>query len=114
MLPGLFRKGACDVSFLSPNICPPALGGQTPVKEGADIEAQRLYELIGPKQKDAPLVFECGADWTNAASEDELREVAKLTAWIDRRERAVRELRARRKVIRDRCIKRRQRARVGG
>lgn len=94
-------------------LCPPDVGGQSTPENASDLEAERLYRLVGPKPKEVPYAFECGADWTNAATENELREVAKLTGWIERRERAMRELRARRKVIRDRCIKRRQRARLG-
>lgn len=93
-------------------LCPPVASGQMGHNGGPDLEAERLYELIGPKPKEAPVTFECGADWTNAATKKELRRVARLTAWIERAERRLRELRALRKVIRDRCIKRRQRARL--
>lgn len=100
------------MNAMTKGLCPPDIGGQSLFKDGSDLEAERLYELIGPKPKDDLIAFECGADWTNAATESELREVAKLSGWIDRREAAAKELRARRKVIRDRCIKRRQRARL--
>lgn len=76
---------------------------------GPDLEAEHLYQIIGPKEKSAPEVFDCGAPWTAHASRQELLELARVQGWIVRREQALRELRARRTRIMMRCVRRMRR-----
>lgn len=76
---------------------------------GPDIEAQRLFEIIGPRDPDQPSVFQCGAPWTKHAEDLELIRLGKLQSRIERREQALRELRAERTKIMMRCIRRMRR-----
>ena len=89
--------------------CTPRSGVQIGHNGGPDIEAERLFALIGPKMPDEPVVFDCGADWTLAANDDELVYVAKIAGRIQRREAAIKEMRRNIKRVRDRCIRRRRR-----
>jgi hypothetical protein len=76
-----------------------------------DTEAKRLHELLGPPK--APLVpppFDCGAPWTRQATKAELKRLAKLQMRISIREAALSELKAERKRIMNRCIRRMRRA----
>lgn len=76
---------------------------------GPDMEAQRLFEIIGPRAETALQPFQCGAPWTGHANDKELRRLAKLQKRIDLRERALRELMAERRKIMNRCIRRMRR-----
>ncbi len=53
--------------------------------------------------------FQCGAPWTGHADEAELHRLARLQGRIARREEALRELKAERALIMNRCIRRMRR-----
>lgn len=72
--------------------------------------AKHLFEAIGPRCDTAIPPFECGAPWTGYATDADLKRLGKLQARIIRRERALKELRAERKRIMEKNIKRMRRA----
>lgn len=72
--------------------------------------ALRLVELIGPRTDLEIEPFECGAPWTAFATEEELMRLGTLQARITRRERTLSELKAERKRIMNRNIRRMRRA----
>lgn len=74
-----------------------------------DEMALRLFELIGPRTDTAIEPFECGAPWTAHATEEELKRLGTLQARIIRREQAIKELKAERKLIMNRNIRRMRR-----
>ena len=74
------------------------------------LSAFDLYRIFGPAPAPELPAFECGAPWTGRATDEELVEVSRITARIELRERAIRELRAQRKRIMMRCIRRKRRA----
>jgi len=72
--------------------------------------AMRLFEVIGPRTDLEIEPFECGAPWTAFATEEELKRLGTLQARIIRREQALKELKAERKRIMNRNIRRMRRA----
>lgn len=78
---------------------------------GPDMEAERLFALIGPRPTPKPTVFQCGAPWTGHASDAELIRLGLVQTRIERRERALKELRAERTKIMMRCVRRMRRDR---
>ena len=64
---------------------------------------------IGHNNPPGPLPFGLGARWLQWAQERELRRLAKLHLRIDRKERALAELRSERTKIMNRCIRRMRR-----
>ena len=62
--------------------------------------------------KKAPKLFGIGAAWLRFATEVELRRLAVLHVRIERKKRALADIRAERDVIARRCEKRMQRERV--
>lgn len=71
--------------------------------------AMRLFEVIGPRTDLEIEPFECGAPWTAHATEEELKRLGTLQARITRREQALKELKAERKRIMNRNIRRMRR-----
>lgn len=63
-------------------------------------------------KKRRPKLFGIGAAWLRFATEMELRRLAKLHVRIERKKRALADIRAERDVIAKRCEKRMQRARL--
>ena len=76
---------------------------------GPDMEAERLYQLIGPKPSEPVYAFDCGAPWTAYATEKELKELGRVHGWIIRAEARIKMLRTRRTRIMMRCIRRMRR-----
>jgi hypothetical protein len=76
---------------------------------GPDAEALRLFELIGSRSVVAIVPFECGAPWTGYATEAELKRLGTLQARINRREQSLREMKAERRLIMNRNIRRMRR-----
>ena len=72
--------------------------------------AMRLFEVIGPRADLEIEPFECGAPWTAHATEEGLKRLGTLQARIIRREQALKELKAERKRIMNRNIRRMRRA----
>jgi len=72
-------------------------------------EATRLYRLIGPRPVVAIVPFECGAPWTGYATDAELLRLGKIQARINRREQSLKEMKAERTLIMNRCIRRNRR-----
>lgn len=72
--------------------------------------AMRLSKLIGPRTDQEIEPFECGAPWTAHATDAELKRLGTLQARITRREQALKELKAERKRIMNRNIRRMRRA----
>jgi len=79
---------------------------------GPDMEAERLFEIIGPRPKTAPAVFQCGAPWTAYATDSELKRLGVVQARIERRKRALEALRKERTKVMMRCVRRMRRERV--
>lgn len=77
---------------------------------GPDMEAERLFELIGPRKTEVAMPFQCRAPWTAYATEDELKRLAKLQARIWLREQALKDLRTEVRRIMKRNIQRMSRA----
>lgn len=77
---------------------------------GPDMEAERLFELIGPRTSETAVPFECGAPWTRHATPAELKRLAKLQMRIWLREMGLKDDRAERRRIMKRCIQRMSRA----
>ena len=73
--------------------------------------AKDWFKVIGPKVADAIKPFQCGAPWTAFAKDCELRRLARLQARIDRKQRALSELKADRRQIMVRCVRRMRRER---
>ena len=65
---------------------------------------------VAPKR--APKLFGIGAAWLRFATEVELRRLAVLHVRIERKKRALADIRAERDVIAKRCEKRMQRTRM--
>lgn len=76
---------------------------------GPSMTAQRLFEIVGPKQDTAIELFECGAPWTAYAKDEELKRLGTLQRRISVRERALKDLRAERTRIMMRCVRRMRR-----
>lgn len=72
-------------------------------------EAERLFTLIGPAQLLEIQPFQCGAPWTAHASDAELRELALNEFRIALKERALADMKAKRRKIMNRCIRRMRR-----
>ena len=72
--------------------------------------AELLFELIGPAIEEPVEAFACGAPWTAHASDEELRRLGTVHARITRRLRGLKDLRAERALIMNRCIRRMRRA----
>ncbi|MCF6432641.1 hypothetical protein L1069_17230 [Leisingera sp. MMG025] len=77
---------------------------------GPDMEAERLFKLIGPRTSETAVPFECGAPWTRYATPTELKRLAKLQARIWLREMGLKDDRAARRRIMKTCIQRMSRA----
>lgn len=76
---------------------------------GPDLGIDELFKLIGPRI-DVPIEpFQSGAPWTEHASDDELRRLARLQARIERKEAALRDLINERQLIMNRNIRRMRR-----
>lgn len=73
--------------------------------------AAQMFELIGPRQATAPIAFQCGAPWTAHATDAELVELGRLQGRIQRRELAIKEMRAQRHKVMMRCVRRMRRER---
>lgn len=73
--------------------------------------AKDWFRIIGPRVVEALRPFQCGAPWTAFASEIELRRLARLQARIDRKERALADMKAERRTIMMRCVRRMRRSR---
>lgn len=74
--------------------------------------ATQMPSMMGHNKppKDKPKLFGLGAAWLKFAEAQELRRLAILHCRIERRERALRELRNERTTIMNRCIRRMRRA----
>lgn len=72
--------------------------------------ASRFFEVIGPRTDTAIEPFECGAPWTGHATEAELKRLGTLQGRIDRIEHRLKALKAERKLIMNRNIRRMRRA----
>lgn len=92
-----------------PRVAAIATQGRIGHNGGPDMDAQKLFELIGPRQDEPVEPFERGAPWTAHADDDELKRLGVLQGRITRRERALRELKAERTRIMNRCIRRMRR-----
>jgi hypothetical protein len=75
------------------------------------LTAKDWFKVIGPRIADAIKPFQCGAPWTAFAKDCELRRLARLQARIDRKQRALSELKADRRQIMVRCVRRMRRER---
>jgi hypothetical protein len=75
------------------------------------LTARDWFKVIGPRVGDAIKPFQCGAPWTAFAQDCELRRLARLQARIDRKQRALAELKANRRQIMVRCVRRMRRER---
>lgn len=73
--------------------------------------AMDWFKAIGPKVNELVKPFQCGAAWTAFASDIELRRLAKLQARIERKQKALSELKADRRQIMVRCVRRMRRER---
>lgn len=80
----------------------------TPIRapEGLQKTSRQIAPAKGPK------LFGIGAAWLRFAKEIELKRLAVLHVRIERKKRALRDLRAERDVIARRCEKRMQRGRM--
>lgn len=78
---------------------------------GPDMEAEQLFEMLGPRPSAAPVAFQCGAPWTAYASDAELKRLGLVQGRIERREEALRQLRKERTLIMMRCVRRMRRER---
>ena len=76
---------------------------------GPDMDVRQLFKLIGPRKDALPEIFEGGAPWTGHASDEELKRLGTVQGRIARRERALKELKAERTRIMNRCIRRMRR-----
>ncbi|MEP3298582.1 MAG: hypothetical protein ABJO27_19280 [Pseudoruegeria sp.] len=77
---------------------------------GPDFLVQRLFDLIGAKPPEAITPFKKGTPWTGHAKDSELKRLGKLQARIERREKALRDLKSERTTIMNRCIRRMRRS----
>jgi len=75
------------------------------------LTAKDWFKVIGPRVGDAIKPFQCGAPWTAFAKDCELRRLARLQARIDRKQRALAELKTNRRQIMVRCVRRMRRER---
>ena len=75
------------------------------------LTAKDWLKVIGPRVADAIKPFQCGAPWTAFAKDCELRRLARLQARIDRKQQALAELKANRRQIMVRCVRRMRRER---
>ncbi len=73
---------------------------------GPDMEAERLHALLGPRKPDPIPAVDSGAPWTAYATPKELKRVATLDAWLFRLKSREGIIRAMRRVIMRRCIRR--------
>ncbi|UOA14501.1 hypothetical protein [Sulfitobacter dubius] len=73
--------------------------------------AMDWFKAIGPKVNEAIKPFQCGAPWTEFASDIELRRLARLQARIERKQKALSELKSDRRQIMVRCVRRMRRER---
>lgn len=78
---------------------------------GPDMEAERLFEIIGPRSKSTPAVFQCGAPWTRFASDAELKRLGVLEGRLTRLDRRAKEIRKERTKVMMRCVRRMRRER---
>ena len=75
------------------------------------LTARDWFKVIGPRVADAIKPFQCGAPWTAFAKDCELRRLARLQARIERKQTALSELKADRRHIMVRCVRRMRRER---
>lgn len=73
--------------------------------------AREWFKVIGPRVVQAIVPFQCGAPWTAFAKDSELRQLARLQARIDRKQRALSDLKSERRQIMVRCVRRMRRER---
>ena len=73
--------------------------------------AMDWFKAIGPRVVEAITPFQCGAPWTAFADDIQLRRLARLQARIERKERALSELKVERRKIMQCCIRRMRRDR---
>ena len=78
---------------------------------GPPISARQWYKLIGPRIKQAIAPFQCGAPWTRFATEVDLRWLALMQVRIDRKQRALSEMKAARRRVMVKCVRRMRRDR---
>lgn len=76
---------------------------------GPDMEAERLHALLGPRRPDPIPAVDSGAPWTAYATPKELKRVATLDAWLFRIKSREGIIRAMRRAIMMRCIRRMRR-----
>ncbi|MBO9430594.1 MULTISPECIES: hypothetical protein [unclassified Sulfitobacter] len=84
---------------------------QTASKSPRKPTAMDWFKAIGPKVNEVVKPFQCGAPWTAFASDLELRRLARLQARIERKQAALSELKADRRQIMVRCVRRMRRER---
>jgi len=104
------------VKALSLETCPPQLGGQPAIGHNggpdlqddikAEIEAKRLFKVIGPRRDEPLAPFDTGPAWVQCASPEELARLEILHRWITLRERGLADLKEEHTRIMRRCIKR--------
>lgn len=75
-----------------------------------DFVAKQIVKHLGLRPKPETHVFQCGAPWTAYAEDDELRELGRVEGRIQRKERALKELRRERTRVMMRCVRRMRRA----
>lgn len=85
---------------------PAGVGHNGPPLDDADI----LFEFFGPAQLLEIQPFHCGAPWTAHANDAELRELALNEFRIAVKTRALKDMKAKRRQIMNRCIRRMRRA----
>lgn len=100
-----------SVSTSLPDQCPPHSGGQAGMGHngGPDMEAQRLFELIGPRQDEPIAPFDTGQAWVKQATTEELAKLEKLHRWLEIKKRSLDDLQTEYTCIMRRCIKRNSR-----
>lgn len=76
---------------------------------GPELTIEQMFALVGPRKFTVIEPFQCGAPWTGYATDDELRQLAVDQGRIERAERRVKEMKARRNKTMNRCIRRMRR-----
>lgn len=76
---------------------------------GPDMEAERLFAIIGPRTDTLVEPFQLGAPWTGHATDEELKRLGVLQRRIEMRKRIIKEATTERQKIMNRCIRRMRR-----